>query len=305
MLGSSQLTGSTVGDALVITDLFLLPGSHAVSVSGTSGEYALTAVPLGPPDPFGEHEPNNGAGLSQAIRLDERRVGRLPVSDDVDYYRFSLRNETHVVIEVEVPAGAQIAMALARGGETLGGTRNPPDGGGPLVYDAVLPPGDYSMSLSPLVPSDERYTVVVAPADPYVVPDDAEPNNSPAYARPIAPDWVATGSIDPGDQYGDVDWYRLPAQTTAGSVTIEVVGDGVLVGVRAGRDGRPTRDGPRRRAVDGRRVVHRRRAGRHPAPAVARRGRRLRRDRHARRRDDGRRHPPDRARRRDDGVGGL
>ena len=72
-----------------LSDLFLVPGTHWVSVAG-AGDYELRVVPLGPPDPQGEREPNNDATRGQPLPLTEARTGRLAEAEDIDVYRFSL-----------------------------------------------------------------------------------------------------------------------------------------------------------------------------------------------------------------------
>ena len=175
-----------------------------------------------------EREPNDGVDHSQPVRLLERRTGRLPLAEDVDYYRFSLQNETHVEIGVDSPADGQLAIDLDSGSERLGSV----DAGAPgeaIAYEAVLGPGDYVLMLSPIVPSEERYAVTIETADPFDVPDDAEPNDTAGRARPMPADLTATGTF--ATSFGDADWYAVPAVSQAGTVDIEVAGESVSIQV--------------------------------------------------------------------------
>jgi hypothetical protein len=102
-----------------------------------------------------------------------------------------------------------------------------------MTYDALLPPGDFALILDTTVPSDDRYRIVVEYADPFLLPDDLEPNDTPGNARPLpvaaasdAPlDLTVRGSADPQADYGDEDWYLLPAQEEAQPLTLRVTGE--------------------------------------------------------------------------------
>ncbi|MEJ7763841.1 MAG: discoidin domain-containing protein, partial [Thermomicrobiales bacterium] len=223
--GTAETTRAAVDGEVTIYDAFFLPGNHWVQIGGTGGEYVVTAAPRGPPDPAAEHEPNDGPDRSQPIRLGEKRTGRLIDPADVDIYRFSLQNDGHVLIDVAVPPdGLFTARLEANGMEVARVTAALP--GDPITYDAFLSPGDYTLWLSPTTPSTGRYRLSVTPLDPLTVPDDAEPNDAPADARPMPADLSVSGTLDPRLANGaDVDTYRitpLPAETTA---TIQVTGD--------------------------------------------------------------------------------
>lgn len=226
--GSAEFGGSLIDGAAVITDLFLLPGEHAVSVAGLAGDYTIDAVPLGPPDPLGEREPNDESDRSEALRLAERHVGRLALTDDVDMYRFALRNDSYVRIEIETPSDGQVELQLSRGADAMGTTSNAV-AGEPIVYDTVLPPGDYVMRLSPITTSDEPYHVSVTPLDPYRAPDDAEPNDSATLASPLPADGTATGTIDAGNPFGDMDWYAVAPFDEPSTTTVRVDGESMSV----------------------------------------------------------------------------
>ena len=64
-----------------LTDVFLLPGDHTFSVSGPSGDYTIDAVPLGPPAPDAEREPNDG-GRSRPADPAARAAHRTAAAGD-------------------------------------------------------------------------------------------------------------------------------------------------------------------------------------------------------------------------------
>ena len=102
-----------------LTDLYLLPGDQWFSVSGEDGDYTLRLVPLGPPDPSFEREPNDAVDRSQPLRFDETRTGRLPSPRDVDIYRFTLLAEEHVSLAITPPPDGSIGAAITWGGTTI------------------------------------------------------------------------------------------------------------------------------------------------------------------------------------------
>ena len=94
------------------------------------------------------------------------------------------------MIGVDSPADGQLAIDLASGSERLGSVDAAAPGEA-IAYEAVLGPGDYVLMLSPIVPSEERYAVTIETADPFDVPDDAEPNDTAGRARPMPADLTA------------------------------------------------------------------------------------------------------------------
>lgn len=209
--GAVTMTRNATSGELVtrIYDAFLVPGKHWVQVQGSSDDYQVRMLPEGPPDPNGEHEPNDSLLQSQPIALEAVRNGRAPDATDVDFYRFSLQNETYVRIEVESPADAQLWLSVNSVVVTV------PDlsaqaPGQSLVYDLMLPMGDYSLTIGATIPSMQQYHLRISVLDPAQVPDDLEPNNSAVQARPLPANLHASGMLDPGITGTDADWYRLP-----------------------------------------------------------------------------------------------
>ncbi len=196
---------SGTGEA-VLTDLYLTPGDQWFRVVAT-GEYRLEAVPLGPPDPAGEREPNDGAAFAEPYRLSREHVtGRLPRAGDMDVFRFSLAAPEHLILHLRPPADSAIDLSLESGGRV--GERHAFGPGAPIDYDVSLPPGDYEVWLRTLSPSQERYTFSIERADSFSFPGDREPNDTRESAAPLPETPIIEGS---GDPRGDADWYRLPA----------------------------------------------------------------------------------------------
>ena len=79
--------GSTMGNAEValdgssarLLDMYLVPGQRQlVRVRASGGEYRLALEPLGPPDPNGEREPNDGLAFNKSLPWARRGPGGCP-----------------------------------------------------------------------------------------------------------------------------------------------------------------------------------------------------------------------------------
>ena len=78
---------------------------------------------------------------------DNDSTGRLPQATDVDVYRFSLQATDHVLMHLDPPPDGGVAFQLLTG-DTPIATESGPATGAPIVYDAMLPPGDYQLWLT-------------------------------------------------------------------------------------------------------------------------------------------------------------
>jgi len=76
-------------------------------------------IPMGPPDPEAEREPNDDAFRAGAYGIGERRVGRLPTDEDVDHYRFTLPASSHLRLTLEQPVDADFGLQIDGGGRTV------------------------------------------------------------------------------------------------------------------------------------------------------------------------------------------
>ena len=211
--------GSATADAghQQISDLYLLPGDHWLSVSGDGADYAVRAVPLGPPDPRGEFEPNNDLSRAQVLNVDEPRVGRLVEVGDADLYRFSLAAPEHVVLRVDPPPDGAVKFSLEGGGTSTAVSNS---AGVPSVYEALLPPGDYAVRLTANPVSEAPYRIALIRGDPFTLPTDREPNDTPAEAAPVPPTLAIVGVLGQ-----NADWYQLPKVAQPTTVTVRRTDD--------------------------------------------------------------------------------
>lgn len=191
-----------------LENVFLLPGEHSVSVSGRSdGEYTLLALPIGPPDPNGEREPNDDTSRMQLLRFGQTRTGLLHEAADVDNYRFFLAAWDHIRVEVKPPADGAIDAQLYWDTSPFRQSVLP-KAGQPLILEGLFPPGDYRLALSARKSSEAEYTLSLERRDRFACSADCEPNDDPAFATPVPPTLVVEGRV--GD-WRDSDWWVLPA----------------------------------------------------------------------------------------------
>ncbi len=223
---------STDGTSATLADLYLLPGDHTVRVRGHDGSYSLTLTPQGGPDPNAELEPNDDLSRAESIAVDGHKTGRLANAADIDIFRFSLAATDHLTLRVEPGTGGTIGMELWSGDTRLARLLDPV-AEVPVVYDALLYPGDYAIWLRPVVTSDADYRLTLERGDPFTAEPDLEPNDTPADARPVPADLVITGTG--WGTRGEDDWYALgplPSATTLslatdGAITHVALSDGV------------------------------------------------------------------------------
>ena len=222
-----------------LTDMYLIPGDHLLSITGDGGDYTLSLTALGAAPPDGEIEPNGDVAHAEPIAVGGTRTGRLPTMDDVDVSRFSLSATDHVAISVTSPADGAIRWALSR--DDVDVTYRTPSPGTTDAYDAQLPAGDYTLRVSPITPSEGRYQLRIDRLDPFAIATDQEPDDGPGDARPVPADGVVGGTATvPNDE----DWYQLGSLSD--SVPLEIRADaGVsFAEVSDGTTGYPlTRDG--------------------------------------------------------------
>jgi hypothetical protein len=218
--GTVLATGDVADDGTGATlyDLYLVPGEHRIAIGADAGDYAMTATPLGPPDPNGEREPNNDVVRAERIKLGDTRTGKLR-RYDWDTYRFSLAATEHVAFDLRTPDDAAIVLELEGGGQTLVETR------GTAVdedihYEGILPAGDYTLWLRATQPSNQPYELSTRRLDPFIDTGDLEPNDVPGTARGLPASCALTGS---GWGIGDPDFHRLPSWP-GGSFVVDVGG---------------------------------------------------------------------------------
>lgn len=204
------------GGAISMTNLFLLPGRHYVSIRGEDGEYLLRAVPLGPPAEGGEREANDDETRAEALGFDEPRQGVLDPGDE-DYYRFTLYATERVRLELEPDTDLSLRFYL----DDRYSTSHDAAPGEKLTYEAMLLPGDHYVRVAGNSGSVGGYGMRLVPLDPLAGPVDLEPNDVDHQARPLPPSLVTRGTLGRDDSH---DWYLLPALDEA--VTAKVTGEG-------------------------------------------------------------------------------
>src|SRR5207302_11158182 len=189
-------------DGVAATGIILLPGEYWIELTGKDADYSLEVKATGPPDPNAEREPNDRDKQANLLRVGVPRTGTLPDSSDIDVYRFSLAAPAHVALEVVPPSDGDVTVELEW---CYPETRRPTGtaAGAPLVYAALLEPGDYLVRLrAEHRPSAAPYRIALSLLDPFDLPDDLEPNDTPAQARKLPPSLALTGDVG---QFRDMD----------------------------------------------------------------------------------------------------
>ncbi len=229
-----------------LDNVALLPGEHFIEVGGNAGAYALRALalgpvpdekpappsaedagaqqlplkaaapppqaepeaiePSGPPPPPGviELEPNDDDSRAELLRVGQTRVGVLTGTNDVDAYRFYLASDQYVRIEAVPPEDGSLFFDVREAG-VRAQSQGP---GSPVVFQRRLLAGNYDLWLRADTASDGYYQLRMSQLDPFTLPDDVEPNDSPATANRLPADLDVEGKV--GDITGP-DFYALPA----------------------------------------------------------------------------------------------
>ncbi len=183
----------------VLRDLLLDPGRHWFAVRASEGDYALRLIPMGPPDPDGEQEPNDDTTRAQALAIDHPRTGRLAMRRDVDVYRFSLAAREHVLMELVPPQDGGVALELRSDGTTLvAATDTEP--GVPVRHDLWLEAGDYEVWLRPDPVSESDHTLSLTRQDPFQPVADAPPPIAPI-ALSLSTDTPEVAAYAPSGQH--------------------------------------------------------------------------------------------------------
>lgn len=133
--------------------MLLLPGVHPIKLSG-DGRYSFRAIPLGPPKPGFEIEPNDGKlGPSERLTLGATARGSLDKaivsgSSDVDQYRFSVAKPGKYRITLVSPDDQGIRTRLYVNGDQWFSHQQNTTAGSTLEYAAKLLVGEYTIELT-------------------------------------------------------------------------------------------------------------------------------------------------------------
>lgn len=219
VIGSGEsIEGATGADA---TQVFLLPGDYWIKVNGKGGPYNLTALSTGPPDLTAEREPNDTDAQAQRLDFGVVHKGQLSDSTDRDVYRFSLFAPNHILLKVEPAAGDEIAVELEWGYPSpkrpQGSTSSTP-----YFYDALLDPGDYIVRLRSQRRSSSPYKIEMTRADPFILPSDLEPNDTPSQGHDLPASLAVEGNVVSNM---DADWFALPLLKQSTKMTVQVTGN--------------------------------------------------------------------------------
>lgn len=202
-----------------LENLFLLPGQHFLSVTGSDGaSYTVLARALGPPNPNAEREPNDDLNRTMRLAIGQTRTGLLAESADVDYYRFFLANWDRVRLTIAPPADGAVRPYLYWYGKPLA-EGQPGANGEPIELEGLFPPGDYQLRLTAGQTSDAEYRVSLERLPRFSCPTDCEPTGVTALdnAAPLPASLVIEGNAGRWDDY---DVYQLPALDEPGEVAV-------------------------------------------------------------------------------------
>jgi len=190
-----------------LDNVFLLPGTHHVRVSGRDGgTYTLLARAIGPPDPNGEFEPNDDTSRMQPLRFGQTRTGLLEDKADRDNYRFYLAHWDRIRLTIEPPQDGEI-LANLYWDTKIFKTFNNPQTRQTVELEGLFAPGDYRLELSAQKTSEAEYRLSLERLDRFGCPTDCEPNDNIAFANPFPDTHILEGRVN---EWRDADWYALP-----------------------------------------------------------------------------------------------
>lgn len=216
------------GGPLRISDIYLTPGPHVVSVEGKTA-YSLRFLQQGPRRDDREFEPNK---KGQTIAVGQSIRGQLDIADN-DRFLLTLHAPERLTLKLEPPLGETVSLyTYVSGGEVyrkiLTGGENT------LEFTREFWPGEYVFeveSVAGLTGLDD-YQISVMPAqNPFDPIKDREPNDYISMAEAWPSDGVLEGSV--GVVRQDDDVYSLNVVKSGSSlrfcalpedITMEVTG---------------------------------------------------------------------------------
>lgn len=203
---ATSVRASKSSKRLRLDNLYLLPGTHRFSLTGTGDtKYILRALALGQPNLLVEREPNNDFTNAQKIMLGDKRVGLIAELDDRDYYRFHLPGKQAVQLNFIAPVGGQFNVDLYWDRQSLKNYILPKGKG--INARLELETGDYYIIVTAKTASEAEYELNISNNLNLATVSDIEPNDT-SYTASVVPDsWVLQGSV--GSSRAAKDWYRL------------------------------------------------------------------------------------------------
>jgi Mg-chelatase subunit ChlD len=198
---------------LMIDTLFLRMGSYYSCLSGKNGSYSfrveeVSAGELGI-DSFDmlEHEPNNDERHKNILRAGMSIKGTFASGDDEDYFRFILKNDTHIRLHATPPKDGDVRIKLYS--DTMTQRAYPKKEGEESILEGIYPAGIYTIDLWSKKPGHGLYTLKLEYLDPFEW-NDSEPNDERLLAGELPSDFTLKGYTSNDDE----DWYRLPSWMT-------------------------------------------------------------------------------------------
>jgi len=244
--GNEMVRTGADGRLTRLSNLLLPPGRYTVEIKGKAGRYLFRVIDQGPaPDAPAEEsatatvaprdpdagpkvdeiEPNNMPADATELAFGARRTGLFDSKSDSDHYRFSLVGATRVRLSFETTDQAYIADLTRFWGAKPGPRIRiaPPDTKahpGPLIWEGLLPTGDYLLLLRPRRVAEQPYALTLERRPFFDLPVDREPNNEGGQESPFPPDGVLEGVLS-----GDADFYRMPVRAAETVYSLTATGE--------------------------------------------------------------------------------
>ena len=239
-----------------MSNLYLLPGTHYLSVRGTDGEYALRMIPLGPADeppaatapvapdapaprsfgtPTTPRESAAAAAVEVPRPIGPRPPGQMEREPNDDARTASLlRPDEPWVGLLSDPGDVDVFRFYLGEDGPLRLTVTPPEGlpltvridggsridlgpGEPLVLERWFLAGDHTITLSTGEPVDGYYQVLLERIDPFDLGDLPQPHGDPWRARPLPGHHEIRAVLE------RTAYVRLPELTAPTTLTVEVL----------------------------------------------------------------------------------
>lgn len=193
-----------------LSNLFLMPGTHVVSIRGKYSKYLLRAFPTGQPDPSFEREPNDNQHSSMLLNFNQIKKGLLQSKSDHDFYNFHLDNEEYIKLVITPPVDGSIKYYLNWYEQSIGSYQS--EVGQAMVFEGLYKMGDFRLELKAgKQTSEANYTVELTRLGRNACHLDCEPNDTITQAETMPKNWNVKGLAG---THGDDDWYQLPAFET-------------------------------------------------------------------------------------------
>ncbi|MFK7976958.1 MAG: VWA domain-containing protein [Halioglobus sp.] len=209
--------------ALSMDYMLLLPGVHTIKLTG-EGRYTFRAIPLGPPKPGFEIEPNDGRlGPSERLVPGEKVRGSLDKAvvagkSDIDRFRFTVNQRKKHRLTIVSPQDEAIRVNLLLNDSAWFSSNQTLPAGSTAQYNSELLEGEYVVELTNLANRRalDEYSVLIEELGPSA-DVGSEPNDIVGLGSPVVQSGSISASLGPFDQ---TDCYRLPPTKVSSSVAL-------------------------------------------------------------------------------------